>query len=267
MKTPKFIVLAVVFAGFLAYSNSLSGPFVFDDLNSISENRTIRHLWPPWNAFSPSHGTGSTVEGRPILNFTFAVNYALGGTMPRGYHAVNLVIHILAGLTLFGIARRTLLQPVVAKWFETEATPLALAIAVIWMVHPLATAAVTYVVQRAESLMGLFYLLTMYCAIRGAESEKKGPWYALSVTACLLGMATKEVMVYAPLMVLLYDRTFITGSFSQAWKQRRQLYVGLASTWAVLGYLVMTTGSHGGTASFGSGFTWWQYALIQCRAI
>jgi Flp pilus assembly protein TadD len=68
-------------------------------------------------------------------------------------------------------------------------------------------------------------------------------------------------------MVLLYDRTFIAGGFPQAWRQRWRVYVGLASTWIVLGYLVATTGSHGGTAGFESGLAWWQYALIQCRAI
>ena len=267
MKLQKFVVLAVVFAGLLAYHNSFFGPFVFDDGDLISENRSIRHLWPPWKPLSPPHGSGTTVEGRPVLNFTFAVNYAFGGTTPWGYHVVNLVIHILAGLTLYGIARRTLVQPMLAKRFEADATSLGLAIAVIWTVHPLQTEAVTYVAQRAESLMGLFYLLTMYCFIRGAESEKAGRWYALSATACLLGMATKEVMVSAPLMVLLYDRTFIAGSFPQAWRQRWQLYVGLASTWIVLGYLVATTGSRGGSAGFESEFAWWQYAWIQCRAI
>jgi hypothetical protein len=174
VKNQKFVVLAVVFAGLLAYQNSFFGPFVFDDTDSIFQNRTIRHLWPPWEALSPPHGSGATVEGRPLLNLTFAVNCALGGTTPWGYHVVNLVIHILAGLVLFGIARRTFLQPVMAKRFETEATSLALAIAVIWTIHPLQTKAVTYVSRRAESLMGLFYLLTMYCFVRGAESEKRG---------------------------------------------------------------------------------------------
>jgi Flp pilus assembly protein TadD len=266
VKIQKLAVLAVVIAGLLAYHNSFRGPFVFDDVPSISENQTIRHLWPPWKALSARHGNESTVEGRPVLNLTFAINYAFGGTAPWGYHVVNLAIHILAALTLFGVARRTLRQPVIAKRFEADATSLALAIAVIWMVHPLATEGVTYIVQRAESLMGLFYLLTLYGFIRGVESRRPGWWYALSVTACLLGMATKEVMVSAPLMVLLYDRTFIAGSFPQAWKQRWQLYVGLASTWVVLGYLVASVGSHGGMG-FGSGLAWWQYALIQCRAI
>lgn len=226
MNARKLVPLLLVIAGILAYHNSLFTPFVFDDSVSITLNRTIRHLWPVWEALLPPHRTGLPVEGRPVVNFTLAVNYALGGVTPWGYHALNLAIHILAGLTLFGIARRTLLRPAMSGRFGAEATSLALAIALLWTVHPLQTEAVTYVVQRAESLMGLFYLLTMYCFIRGVESRWPGRWYALSVAACLLGMGSREVMVSAPLMVLFYDRTFVAGSFPEAWKRRWWLYRG-----------------------------------------
>jgi len=255
----------IVFAALAAYHNCFTGAFVFDDLPSIARNASIRRMWPLWGPLSPPKAL--TVEGRPVANFTLAINYALGGMTPWGYHAVNLAIHMLAGLTLFGIVRRTLLRPAMNGRSGAEAMPLALAVAVIWTVHPLQTEAVTYVVQRAESLMGLFYLLTMYCFIRGAESEKKGQWYALSVAACLLGMATKEVMVSAPLMVLVYDRTFIAGSFARAWRQRWRLYAGLAGTWVVLGYLVANANSRGGSAGFETEVTWWTYALTQCLAV
>ena len=149
--------LLIALAGLAAYANSFSGSFVFDDADSIAENPTIRRLWPPGAALSPPGG-GITVSGRPFLNLTLACNYALGGTNVSGYHAANLAIHVLAGLVLFGIARRTLRSNPV----------LAFAIALIWTVHPLQTESVTYIVQRAESLMGLFYLLTLYCFIRGA---------------------------------------------------------------------------------------------------
>jgi len=263
----KLIPLLLVIAGLLAYQKSFTAPFVFDDTTSIVENHSLRHLWPLWGPLSPPHGRGRTVEGRPVVNITFAVNYALGGVNPWGYHALNLVIHILAGLTLFGIVRRTLLRPGMAKRFGADATPLALAIAAIWMLHPLQTEAVTYVAQRAESLMGFFYLLTLYCFIRGVESTKPGRWYALSVAACLLGMGSKEVMVSAPLMVLLYDWIFVAGDFREARKRRWQLYVGLAGTWILLGYLVVTAKNRGGTAGFGSEVAWWPYALTQCRAV
>jgi len=108
--------------------------------------------------------------------------------------------------------------------------------ALLWTLHPLQTESVTYIVQRAESLMGLFYLLTVYCFIRGAgaDSRRHRLWFALCVAACLLGMATKEVMASAPLIVLLYDRIFVAGSFREAWRQRWGLHVALAATWLLL---------------------------------
>ena len=186
---------------------------------------------------------------------------------PWGYHALNLAIPILAGLVLFGIVRRTLLRPIMAERFGEQATPLALAIALIWTVHPLQTEAVTYVVQRAESLMALFYLLTLYCFIRGVESKGSGKWHALSLSACLLGMGCKEVMVSAPLTVLLYDWLFVAGSLWEALSKRSWLYAGLAASWVVLGYLVAKEGNHGGAGGFGTEVPWWTYALTQCHAI
>ena len=251
MKAQKLIPLLVVAAGLLAYQNSFTGAFVYDDLRSIHENPTIRHLWPVWRCLSPPHRHGITVEGRPLINLSLAVNYALGGSTVWGYHVLNLSVHILAGLTLLGLVRRTLLQPRLRARFGGAASELALATAVLWTVHPLQTESVTYVIQRAESIMGLFYLLTLYCFIRGAESPlvarstrdepRTGLWYGLSIVACVLGMASKEVMVSAPLMVMLYDRTFLSGSFREAWRRRWRLYLGLAATWLLLGYLAIQT--------------------------
>jgi protein O-mannosyl-transferase len=165
VKAQKFIPLLVVAAGLLAYHNSFTGPFILDDVLSIPDNPTIRHLWPISQVLSPPALAG--VGGRPVVNLSLAINYAFDGTEVWGYHALNLAIHILAGLTLFGIVRRTLLQPMLRGRFGAVADGLAMATAVIWVVHPLQTEAVTYLSQRAESLMGLFYLLTLYCFIRG----------------------------------------------------------------------------------------------------
>jgi tetratricopeptide (TPR) repeat protein len=263
----KFIPLLVVAAGLLAYHNSLTGPFIFDDPPSIKDNPSIRHVWPMWQALSPPHRGGLPVEGRPLVNLSLAVNYALGGYAVRGYHVLNLAIHVLAGLTLLGVVRRTLRQPPLRERFGAAADGLALATALIWTVHPLQTESVTYVIQRAESMMGLCYLLTLYCFIRGAAAERPRWWYSLCVTACALGMASKEVMVSAPLIVLLYDRTFLSGSFREAWRRRWSLYLALGGTWILLGYLVAAAGDRGGSAGFGLKIIWWQYALTQTCAI
>jgi tetratricopeptide (TPR) repeat protein len=263
LKTQTFIPLLVIAAALLAYQNSFTGPFILDDISSIQENPTIRHLWPIWPALSPPHRGGLTVEGRPIINLSLAINYALGGTEVRGYHVLNLTIHILAGLTLLGVVRRTLLQPRLRERFGAVAEELALATALIWTVHPLQTESVTYIVQRAESMMGLFYLLTLYCFIRGAGATRPGPWYRLCVSACALGMASKEVMVSAPLMVLLYDRTFVSGSLREAWRRRRPLYLALASTWIVLGRLLPVSLRNAATNANINHVVWWEYLLTE----
>ena len=214
-------------AAILVYSNSLSGPFVFDDRGTIVDNTTIEDLSRRAVLVAP-HETPTA--GRPVVNVSFAVNYAFGGRNVTGYHVVNIAIHLLCGLLVFGIARRT--QP---------STNAALAIALIWTVHPLNSEAVDYITQRTESLMGLFYLLTMYCAIRAFEEpRRRHGWELSSIVACALGMASKESMVTAPLVVVLYDRAFLWSSLREAVRERRRLYAGLALTWVVLGGLMWT---------------------------
>lgn len=256
---------AIVLVTGAIFANSFGGIFVFDDQDSIGSNPTIRRLWPVWQTLCPPNA-GKTVGGRPLLNLSFALNYAISGDEIWSYHALNLAIHILGALLLFGVARRTLLVPSMRESFGSAATLPAFVIALLWAIHPLQTESVTYVVQRAESLVGLFYLLTLYCFIRGVHSDKGRLWYAGAIIACLAGMATKEVMVSAPLMVLLYDRTFCVGSFREAWR-RRGLYASLASTWVLLGVLVVLANNRGETAGFGTGIRWWSYLCTQFVAI
>ena len=264
-----FLAVAVLLlAGVVAYCNSFSAPFLFDDDPAIADNPTIRTLWPPWAALSPP-ATGAGVNGRPVINVSFAINYALGGLDVRGYHAANLAIHLCAALTLFGIIRRTLRQPILRPRFGDHALPIAFAVALGWMLHPLQTESVIFIEQRTESLMGLFYLLTLYAAIRGMEPSRPLRWQILAFVTCLAGMATKEVMVSAPFIVLLYDRTFVAGTFREAWDRRKWSYVSLGATWILLGWLVLGIGrgNRGGTCGFGSGITWWQYLFTQAEGI
>ena len=251
----------VIAAGAIAvYSRAFSDPFLFDDGPSVAGNLTIRHLG---TAFRPPGDT--SVSGRPVLNLSLAINYAISGTAVWSYHALNLAIHVFAGLTLFGIVRRTL-----ALRAGSEASLVAFSAALLWTLHPLQTESVTYIVQRAESLMGLFYLLTLYCFIRGVgpEGRARRLWLVLSAAACLLGMATKEVMVSAPLIVLLYDRTFVAGSFREAWRRRWKFHMALAATWLLLIGLVASTGwDRGGTSGFDVGITPWAYWLTQFEAV
>ena len=256
----------LVAAGALAYRHSFGVPLVYDDLDAILGNPSIRHLWPPGTVLLGAPGE-TTVGGRPLANLTLAFNYALGGTAVGGYHAFNLAVHLLAAAALFGLVRRTLARrPEPA--LSAHALPLALGAALLWVLHPLATESVTYVVQRVESLMGLWYLVTLYAFARSLGSPRPAAWRAAAVAACFLGMATKEVMVTAPLLVLLYDRTFAAGSFRQAWRERGRFYLALASSWILLGALVMGTGGNRrGSAGFNVGVSVPGYWLAQLEAV
>jgi protein O-mannosyl-transferase len=257
----------IVVAGIAAYHNSFHGPFIFDDTYAIPENPSIRRISELGAVLAPPH-EAATAQGRPVLNLSLAINYAFGGLDPAGYHVGNLLIHIGAGLALFGIVRRTLLLPLMKPRFGEAALPLALATAAVWTVHPLQTEAVTYTIQRAESLMGLFYLLTLYFYIRGVQSVAKTAWWSAAVASCLLGMGTKEVMVSAPVMVLLYDRTFVSDSFKEALRRHGRVIGALAATWILLAYLVASGGGNrGGSVGFGVRTAWWAYALTQGDAI
>jgi len=266
---------ALAAAALAVYGGTLHSPFLHDDAGGIAGNPTIRHFS---SALFPPSG-GLPVSGRPVLNLSFAINYAISGSAVWSYHALNLLIHIGAGWALFGIVRRTLSNasnsPSGSSLAKLCQHPFAVAffIALLWTLHPLQTESVTYLSQRAESLMGLLYLLTLYCFVRGTEigngagARRRAGWYALSVLACVLGMGTKEVMVTAPVMILLYDRAFVSGSFSEAWRRRRGVYLWLAATWILLAFLVGGGASRGGTAGFGTSLPWWAYAFTQLRAV
>jgi tetratricopeptide (TPR) repeat protein len=219
MNWRRFIPLLIMVAGIAAYHNSFQGQFILDDLPHIKFNPRIRDI-----------GSAVSNTSRPVVQLSLAVNYAFGKVNPWGYHLFNLVVHLLAGLMLYGVARRTLARvwgdrrpetgdrrlnhggtcsvtsspdtdivgqaPRLADQADSEpaatgavalqssvfslqssvtsrahASTLAGVIALIWVVHPLNTQAVTYIIQRGESIMGLFYLLTLYCFIRGVSTD------------------------------------------------------------------------------------------------
>ena len=188
---------------------------------------------------------------------------------PYAYQVTNLVIHILVAFVLYGLLRGTLSLPKVSRSVRSNAAELALATAFLWVIHPLTPIAVTYTIQRAESLMALLYLFTLYAAYRAAFSKQKLLWQCLAVLSCLLGMASKEVMVSAPLIVYLYDAIFLSGSFSKPMERRPKFYVCLFLTWLLVFYLAYVTGGRDGTAGFNNIYDigWWDYMQTQCFAI
>lgn len=229
------------------YANSFDGAFVFDDQRTIVDNKQIEEL------FDVKH----LQTRRPVVRATLALNYAFGERNPWGYHLVNLLIHLMAGMVLFDLVRRTI--PRASSTLTPAAARIAFVSTLWWLVHPLQTESVTYVIQRAESLMGLFYLGTLYCTLRSVDGRRPRTWQVAAVACCALGMASKAVIVTAPLAVLLFDRLFLAGSLRDAWRARKTLYVALAGTFGVLlltGVLVSVLGwNRGQIATVGFAFS------------
>jgi hypothetical protein len=247
------------------YGGATHAPFIFDDEFTIVNNPSIVKLWPLLGdsagpgPLNPPPATATT--GRPLVNLSLALNYYFGGLDPTGYHLFNMAVHMLSAMLLWAILRRTLQLEYFAGRFQRAAEPLALLVALVWAVHPLQTESVEYVTQRTEGMMGFFYLATLYGGLRywAAPTAGRSKWLILSTLACLSGMACKEVMASAPLMVLLFERTFIAGSFRRALRESWPLYVGLASGWA-LRLALSYSGTHTATAGFHLGvpaYAWW----------
>ena len=261
------LALAVlVLVVFMAYSNSFKGPFILDDAANILENRTIRSFWPVWDVFSGPRG--HALAGRPVINLSLAVNYAISGYEVWSYHAFNLLFHLLSALLLFGIVRRTLISPAVPARFKAASTPAALFCALFWAAHPLCTQAVTYVIQRCESLMGLFFLLVLYAAIRGWRQGASRWWQVLAGIAMIFGVGSKEVIVAAPLLVLCYDFIFVHGKGrgGRILKDGVVLYAGLVMGLVLLFFLV-SRGAVAATVASDIDRLRWPYLVTQAGVI
>lgn len=255
------VLLAI--AALLAYANSFAVPLIFDDWVTIQHNPKLRQLWPIWEVFQPPEYSG--VGGRPVANLVFVLNYALTGESMAGFHFFNLVLHLAAGLTLFGVVRRTLARGDWLRERAREATWVAAAVAAWWTLQPVQTQSVTYVSQRTEVLMGLFYFLTLYGFVRATEAGAGNGWRIVSMVCCAAGMASKEGMATAPVMVFLYDVAFVAGSWREAWSRRWRFHLSLCASWILLALLL--GGLRGRGVGFGLGLDAFSYLLIECGAV
>jgi protein O-mannosyl-transferase len=249
----------IVVAGLLVYGNSLAGPFVFDDWAAVVTNDQIRSVWHAGSVFFPARELPTA--GRPLVNLSFALNYAVGALNVRGYHAVNIAVHIGCALLLFGVVGRLLESPRIRAVFAGRSQDLAFAAALLWLVHPLNSEAVDYITQRTESMMALFYLLAVYASVR-AVGEHRWRWTSIAVLSSALGMVCKESMVTAPFIIMLCDRTILFESWTAAWKHRWRLYGGLAATEGIVAAIVWA-GPRSYTAGFSAGVHSWDYLLNQ----
>jgi tetratricopeptide (TPR) repeat protein len=270
--TNRWIVLALAVATLLAYVPALNAPFVMDDADTIGASAD-------WTTLE-----GSPTAGRPLVMATLAANSALNSALgvderpdPDGLHKAlgfrlfNLLVHLLTGALLFGVLRRVIREQTIPEDWRVIADPIACTVCALWLLHPIQSEVINYIVQRSEALASFFYLATLYASLRaweGTQWSRLG-WYALAVAACVLGMASKEIVISAPLAVMLYDRAFRLASWRALLRPgngRGWLYLALwtacLATFAVLG-----AGSRGETAGFNATYPWYEYLYTQCWAI
>ncbi|MBI3802731.1 MAG: tetratricopeptide repeat protein [Nitrospirae bacterium] len=213
----RWVLLLIPLLVCLVYSNTWDASFHLDDEMNIVENRVVQI-----KTITPSSlyqaGFQSPLPNRFVANISFALNYYLGGLHVSGYHAVNLLIHLITALLLALFLYRTLTLPSVrgAVPFPGEAATVA---ALLWAIHPIQTESVTYIVQRMTSLSALFYLLALVLFVSGRrrseEGRSDGPrpffWYLCALMSALLSLGSKETAITLPLFVALYDLLFFRG--------------------------------------------------------
>ncbi|MGC4084477.1 MAG: tetratricopeptide repeat protein [Vicinamibacterales bacterium] len=260
--SPWWPIALIVAVGVAAYVNAPGHPFLFDDGGAIVDNQTIRSLWTSLLGGPDQFPTA----GRPLLNASFALNYALGALEPWGYHAINLALHVLCATVLFALVSRVLRLPRMPVFLKGQELGFATALALLWVVHPLNSEIVNYATQRSEAMMALVLLATLYCGVRAITAAAQTWWYGASIVACAAGMACKESMVVAPVLMLLLDATFISGGLLSAVRARPAYYAGLFATEILLALLI-AGGPRSNSAGFSSGVSPWTYLLDQAPLI
>lgn len=225
--TPAFLLFMALLT-LAAYSNSFGAPLQFDDSQTL-ENLLLRDLGNFWLIVENTRG---------LTQYTFALNYAAGGLEVWGYHAVNLAVHVLNSFLAYFLLLATFR---LAHVDGPDSRRFAAFSALLFAVHPVQTQAVTYIVQRMESLSAGFYLLSLLLFVRGASSSapvKKAFMYAGVAASYFLAFVSKEVAYTLPAVILLYDLCFMAKGRCREMLSRWPVYCLLAALFA---YFTVTT--------------------------
>ena len=220
-------LMAAVALSFAAYSSSVHGEFVFDDIPTLVANDCHRGLARIPSLFDPRNTTICSL--RPVRFASFAIDHALWGDHVAGYHATNILLHGLVGwlgvllLLRLGVSRRA-----------------ALLSGVFFLIHPITTEAVAYISGRRDLLMALFCLLTVHAYF---WYQDRGGWHRIGLTAlCLIAALLSHesaAALPAALVVLELCRGGNTGAnrLGRLFAPRRAmplaLLIGLVAVFAV----------------------------------
>jgi hypothetical protein len=243
----QLVLLAVTVC--LVYANTLDNQFVFDD-SRIYNNPYIRITSLDWDSLRQVvlHSEPAT---RPVANLSFAFNYYLHGYQVGGYHLINLLIHVLNGVLLYFLALEIFRTPVFQQWldrngkggFSREWT--AFFAALLWLVHPIQTQSVTYVIQRMNSLATLFYIASLLFYIRGRSQpavKLRCFFWGASFLSGVLAMGSKEISITLPLFILLYEWYFFQD-MDRGWLRRQFLPLAIVAG-GVLVVALFFSGGH-----------------------
>ena len=275
-----FCVATVVCITIWAYRPALDAPWILDDARNIVDSPALR-----WTELSIENVKAvldsALLRARPVANFSFGIDHLLWGLEPRGFHATNIAIHLAVGLALLwlSVLYVTVTSGLPTRPKSIHVALLALAPVALFLLHPLNTQAVTYVVQRMASMAALFTLIAFGCYLvaRYRLTSRPAGWYAAALLAWALGMGSKENAVMVLPVIFLYEACFFRGEWraraekalGRTWTSTWTLafWAGLAVAVGVAGAIVMaSSASIGLTAEFpGRDFNGLERMMTQAR--
>jgi Tfp pilus assembly protein PilF len=305
LTTESLLLLLMAICTFFIYSSSIKGPFVFDDVVNIQDNPQIRLTELTLNGIVNA-GFESPCSNRPAANISFALNYYFNRYDTEGYHFINILMHILTGIILFYLIKVTLelLSAQNLKFrFETnilsdhsnaatcnstnliistspdsfnpasnELLFISFFTAFIWLVHPVQTQTVSYIVQRMNGMAAMFYILSLLSYVKARLSNSKGKKTALFLACILSGMlslGSKEIAATLPFFIFLYEWYFFQD-VNLNWLKRNSIYflcllciIGFAALFFLGGHpikSILSTYNH-------RDFTLWQRVLTEFRVV
>jgi len=195
-------ILALLIFALVAYSTTFSTSFFLDDISHILENRAIRDLHDLSTIFG-------YCKERFLIYLTLAANYHFSRLEPMSYHIFNFFIHYTASIFLYVLFIEFLKTPAMEKVASPFLKKLAAClVAGIFLLHPLQTESVTYVIQRAESMAGMFYLATLYFYVRARLQKNAGAtlrYGVLTGLSALCATFSKETAVTLPAMIAIFE--------------------------------------------------------------
>jgi Flp pilus assembly protein TadD len=227
----KFLAILLLFTalGFSIYSNTLDSPFVFDDLARIKENPYIHLTQLNFKDILKVGFSKRSSKNRPIGNISFALNYYFHKYDLRGYHVVNIIIHVLTGFFLYWFLKITLNLPTVRSRYE-HPDLIAFFAALLWLVHPVNTQSVTYIVQRLNSMAAMFYVLSLLLYLNGRLTQTKPKswlWFVGSAFSWILALGCKQNSATLPFFVFLYEWYFFQNLNREWLKHKLKYFIGI----------------------------------------